>query len=157
MTGDHLAVRFFLCDVWEKHCRKQEMNELERMTVGIIAEHPEFHADLNRQAEALQADYTPEGGRINPYLHLSLHLAIAEQLQMDFPPGIADLHQKLCAQHGSAHESVHQIMDCFVDMMLRAERDKVPLNPEAYLRAIRIKAAIPHPTRRETRSRAAVQ
>ncbi|POZ61203.1 DUF1841 family protein [Chromobacterium alticapitis] len=147
LNGAHLEVRLFLCDVWEKYCQKQEMSKLERMTASIIAEHPEFHTDIDKQAPALQADFTPEGGRINPYLHLSLHLAIEEQLQMDFPPGIANLHRRLTAKCGSEHESVHQIMDCFVDIMLRAERDKASMNPEAYIQAIRIKAESSRPSR----------
>ena len=39
-------------------------------------------------ADALTREWTPEDGATNPFLHLSLHLAIAEQLSIDQPPGI---------------------------------------------------------------------
>ena len=51
-----------------------------------IIEHPEYHGDLE-SPEAMTAEYAVER-RTNPFLHLSMHLAIAEQLSIDHPPGI---------------------------------------------------------------------
>ena len=37
---------------------------------------------------SLDRDWAPKGGETNPFLHLSLHLAVAEQLAIDQPAGI---------------------------------------------------------------------
>ena len=56
---------------------------------NIIGDHPEYHALLETGEAAMGRDWTPEQGETNPFLHLSLHLAIAEQLSIDQPPGIS--------------------------------------------------------------------
>ena len=40
-----------------------------------LALHPEYHALIDSD-DALQRDFAPADGQINPFLHLSLHLAL---------------------------------------------------------------------------------
>jgi hypothetical protein len=42
----------------------------------VIAEHPEY-IPLLESSMALGAEFTPEGARENPFLHMGLHLALA--------------------------------------------------------------------------------
>ena len=55
-----------------------------------VLAHPEYHAMLDQPDRYQERDYLPESGETNPFLHLSMHLAIAEQLSVDQPPGIRD-------------------------------------------------------------------
>nr|MBF0683808.1 DUF1841 family protein [Pseudomonas sp.] len=80
-------VRQFFADTWRKHRQEEILSPLEAIALDWILEHPEYHGDLE-SGEAATADYTVEAGRTNPFLHLSMHLAIAEQLSIDQPPGI---------------------------------------------------------------------
>jgi hypothetical protein len=41
----------------------------------------------------MEQEFTPESGQMNPFLHLSLHLAVAEQISIDQPPGIRAAYQ----------------------------------------------------------------
>ena len=72
--------RRFLFDAWRKHRAGLPASPLERQAAGLIAIHPEYHAMLDAPEQHLDRDYVPEGGAVNPFLHLSLHLAVAEQI-----------------------------------------------------------------------------
>ena len=81
-------------------------------------------------------DWPPEMGETNPFLHLSMHLAISEQLSIDQPPGIKAAYQRLCLRQGDAHRAQHAVMDCLAEMIWRSQRDGVPPDGAAYVRCV---------------------
>lgn len=133
-------VRRFFCGTWSKHRAQQPLTPLEAMALDWILEHPEYHPDLDAVDEALNAQYPPEGGRSNPFLHLSMHLSIAEQVSIDQPPGIRAAYQALAQQRGSLHDAAHDVMDCLGEMLWRAQRDRLPPDGEAYIDCVRRRA-----------------
>lgn len=128
-------VRQFFCGAWHKHTQNNVLTPIESMAVEWIVQHPEYHDELNRP-DALEAEYTVEGGQTNPYLHLSMHLAISEQLSVDQPPGIRAVHDAL-AQRIGAHEAAHEIMECLGEVVWEAQRLGKPFSNETYLELIR--------------------
>ena len=80
--------RHFLIDAWAKHRARQPLSELETLAAGLIALHPEYQPVMENPERYADRDWQPESGETNPFLHLSLHLAVAEQLGVDQPPGI---------------------------------------------------------------------
>ena len=87
--------RAFLVDAWARHRARQPLSALERIAAGLIAMHPEYHATFEHPDRHVERDYAPESGDVNPFLHLSLHLAVAEQLAIDQPPGIRAHFERL--------------------------------------------------------------
>lgn len=132
--------RRFLVDAWRKRRDTLPATPLETMAADIVALHPEYHPLLEAGDEALAREWTPEDGETNPFLHLSLHLAIAEQLQIDQPPGIRAACDALTAKHGDPHAALHDILDCLGETVWRAQRDRSPPDGAAYLDCIRRKA-----------------
>lgn len=132
--------RRFLVDAWTKRRNSAPATPMETLAADIAAEHPEYHALLEAGDEALAREWTPEDGETNPFLHLSLHLAIAEQLQIDQPPGIRAAFNELSARLGDRHEALHAILDCLGETVWRAQRDRAPPDGAAYLDCIRRKA-----------------
>lgn len=130
--------RQFFIEAWRKHKAASVVTPLEAMAVEWIERHPEYHADLERP-DALSAEYTVEQGRTNPFLHLSMHLAIAEQLSIDQPPGIVAAHQRLLATR-DAHQAAHEIMECLGEVVWEAQRLGKPFDNETYLDLIRRRA-----------------
>ena len=122
-------VRRFFCETWQKQTQGQILTPLETLAAQWIEQHHEYHALLNNSEEAIQQDYTPEGGVTNPFLHLSMHLSISEQISIDQPPGIRLIHQRLAQKLGSEHEAQHQIMECLGQVMWEAQR--LGGNPDA--------------------------
>ena len=68
-------LRQMYLDAWRKYTAHQPLEPLEAQVAAVIAEHPEYVPLLESGAPALAADYTPEGGQANPFLHMGLHLA----------------------------------------------------------------------------------
>lgn len=131
--------RQFLIAAWRKRCEKLPATPLETLAADIVALHPEYHALLQDEA-ALQREWTPEDGATNPFLHLSLHLAIAEQLSIDQPPGIRAAFETLLSRSGDRHAALHDLLECLGETLWRAQRDRQPPDGAAYLDCIRRRA-----------------
>lgn len=129
-------VRRFFCDAWKKHLEHLPLVGAEVTAVDLISRHPEYHALLSDGEGALEKEWTPEGGQTNPFLHLSLHLAIAEQVGIDQPPGIRAAFQTLRARR-DAHEAEHVLLECLGETLWRAQRNGAALDALAYLDCVR--------------------
>ncbi|QWD63619.1 DUF1841 family protein [Polynucleobacter sp. MWH-UH2A] len=130
-------VRRFFCDAWKKKNAGQILDSMETLASDWIAQHPEYHSLLADPEGALAQDYTPERGETNPFLHLSMHLSISEQISINQPPGIKEIAEKLSKKLGSEHEAQHLMMECLGQVMWESQREGKPLNPESYLEALR--------------------
>ncbi len=133
-------VRRFFCETWRKQQAREPLTPLESLAADWILSHPEYHGDLASVDEALAAQYPVEGGRTNPFLHLSMHLSIAEQLQIDQPPGIRAAFERLRGKLGSGHEAAHQVMECLGEVLWKAQRDRSPPDGAAYVECLRRRA-----------------
>lgn len=136
-TPSRDQVRRFLADAWRKRRDGVPATPLEIMAADIAELHPEYHDLLVAGDEALAREWTPEQGETNPFLHLSLHLAIEEQLSIDQPPGIRTIFAQLQARHGDRHAALHVILDCLGETVWRANQDKAPPDGNAYLDCLR--------------------
>jgi hypothetical protein len=125
--------RRFLATSWQKFCAGHRLTALEQVAAGIIALHPEYHALLADPERSLDRDWAPEGGVTNPFLHLSLHLAVAEQLAIDQPPGLGAEFERLRAEHGDEHAALHRVIDCLGEVLWQAQRQNAAPDGAAYL------------------------
>jgi hypothetical protein len=133
--------RLFLFDTWAKYRGQRPLTALEAMALDVLLLHPEYHAVLDDRERYLDRDWTPEGGETNPFLHLSMHLAIDEQLSIDQPPGIRNAHERLAQKLGSGHEARHAVMDCLAEMIWQAQRNGAAFDNAAYLDCLERKLA----------------
>ncbi len=133
-------VRRFFCEAWRKHVGALPLTPIEAQAADWIAEHPEYHADLADVDAALAAVFEVEAGRTNPFLHLSMHLSITEQVGIDQPSGIRQAFELLRHRLGSAHEAQHQVMECLGEMIWASQRSGLPPDGQAYLDCVRRRA-----------------
>ena len=133
-------VRRFFCEAWRKHLDQAPLTPLEAMALDWMIEHPEYHAVLGAPDNAVATDYSIDAARTNPFLHLSMHLAIAEQLSIDQPPGIRAAFEALARRTGSMHAAAHETMECLGEIVWRAQRDRAAPDGEAYLACMRRRA-----------------
>ena len=129
-------VRHFFCEAWRKHRARLPLEGAEVTAADLILEHPEYHALLENPAAAIEREFTPEGGQMNPFLHLSLHLAIAEQISIDQPRGIRAIYQALRARL-DVHDAEHAILECLGEALWRAQRQGGGIDATAYLDCLR--------------------
>ena len=131
--------REFIFAAWEKYRAAAPLTELERIAVEIIALHPEYHALLEARDANIDTDYSPESGQLNPFLHLSLHLGIAEQLAVDRPQGIRAEVDRLAKKHDDLHDALHDALECLGETMWEAQRTGSPPDTESFLDCLRRK------------------
>ena len=129
--------RSFFFDTWEKHARGEALSPLETAALEVILLHPEYHALLADRARNQSRDFGPESGGMNPFLHLSLHLAISEQLSIDQPPGIRASFEALAAKLSSEHDAKHRLVECLAETIWQAQRLGTAPDQDAYLECIR--------------------
>jgi len=129
------ARRFFFA-AWSKYRKQQPLEGAESQALQIILAHPEYHAMLDQPERYLDRDYPPEFGETNPFLHLSMHLAITEQLSIDQPPGIRQRYETLCTQQGEEMRAQHEIMDCLAEMIWQAQRQGAAFDPTIYFNCL---------------------
>jgi len=129
-------VRRFFCDAWKKHIERLPLVGAEVTAADIAIRHPEYQALLADSAGALEKEWTPEGGQMNPFLHLSLHLAIHEQVSVDQPPGIRAAFENL-RNKMEPHAAEHVLLECLGEIIWRAQSEGKPMDAIAYVEKIR--------------------
>lgn len=126
-------VRQFFFDVWAKYRAGQALMGAEQPALEAVLAHPEYHALLEAPERYQDRDYRPESGETNPFLHLSMHLAIAEQLSVDQPAGVRARYQSLLQQTGDAMTAQHAMMECLAEMIWQAQRYQTAFDAGAYM------------------------
>jgi hypothetical protein len=133
--NDRDGMRQFFCDCWEKEKTGSPLEPLEMQIVAVIKEHPEYHAVLDDVEKAKAREYFPELNETNPFLHMSMHLSIREQMGMDRPIGVRSLMQNLI-QHFGEHEAEHEMMDCLAEVLWQAQKDGIAPDDQHYLQCL---------------------
>jgi hypothetical protein len=131
-TDNREQLRNFYIQTWHKAQQGSPLNALEQQIAKVIREHPEYHAYL-QQEKSLEAEFLPELGQTNPFLHMGLHLAIREQVSTDRPAGIKELYQQLLLAKKDPLELEHQMMDYLVEAIWQAQRTQTMPDETAYL------------------------
>jgi hypothetical protein len=132
-------VRRFFFETWAKYRSQTPLEGLERTAIGIILLHPEHHVLLDEPQRNIDRDFAPENGAVNPFLHLSLHLSIAEQLSIDQPRGIGAAYRELVGRAASEHDALHGLLECLGETVWQAQRNQAAPDEKAYLDCIRRK------------------
>jgi hypothetical protein len=130
-------VRQFFFDTWGKYRAGTALQGLETLALQVILLHPEYHAVLEAPERTAEKNYTPDMGQTNPFLHMSLHLAIEEQLSIDQPAGVRASFDAILHSRGDRHEAMHVALECLGEMLWRSQRDGTAPDPFSYLECLR--------------------
>lgn len=128
---DRTELRKMYADAWQKHLNQQPLSPLEAQIADVVASHPEYHAEI--ADPDLERDYSPEGGRSNPFLHLGLHLGVREQVATDRPGGIAGVHAALLRKTGDPHAAEHAMIEALAETLWEAQSANAPPDERKYL------------------------
>jgi hypothetical protein len=126
-------VRETFFTAWRKYRAGEPLAGIETIALDAILAHPEYHAILADPERYREKDYVDEA---NPFLHMSLHVALEEQLSIDQPPGIVEHFRTLVQRHGERHKALHQAIECLAGTVWRAQRDHLPPDAAAYLECL---------------------
>jgi len=120
-TQDRKQLRSIFFEVFAKLAQQEALTPGEEIIAHVIQMHPEYHSILQNKDKYLDCDYLPEFGQTNPFLHMSLHISIFEQIQLNKPESIQVLYQKLRMKHPDEHEATHKMMDCLAESLWEAK------------------------------------
>ena len=128
-------LRRMYVEAWRKQCEGLPLSPLEAQIAAVIEWHPEYHGAVT--GDDVERDYTPDGGRSNPFLHMGLHLGIREQVATDRPAGIARIHENLVARVGSPHEAEHQMIECLAETLWESQSQGLAPDEQKFLERLR--------------------
>ena len=134
-SRDQVRETFFAA--WRKYRAGEPLVGIETIALDVILAHPEYHALLADPERYREKDYVDEA---NPFLHMSLHVALEEQLSIDQPPGIAERFRTLVQRYGERHKALHEGIECLAETVWRSQRDKLPPDAVAYLECLERRA-----------------
>ncbi|MCP5202388.1 MAG: DUF1841 family protein [Gammaproteobacteria bacterium] len=127
--------RAFFHHVWRRMDAGEPLEPLENLVAGVIRAHPEYHATL---ADPASDRFDAGDPASNPFLHMGLHIALAEQLQTDRPPGVRETYREVVERFaGNVHDAEHHMMELLGRELWRASRDGVMPDAERYLSEVR--------------------
>ena len=129
-------VRQFFFDTWAKYRAGAPLAGAEAPALQVILAHPEYHPVLDDPERYREREYPPELGETNPFMHLSMHLAIAEQVAIDQPAGVRERHRLLAERRGDVMQAEHELIDCLAEMIWQAQRSGTAYDAAAYLACV---------------------
>jgi len=130
---DRKSQREFLAKSWQKYTSNIPLEPLEEQLVSIIEIHPEYQDLITN----IDSEYFPEQGEINPFLHINLHLALKDQLSLNEPNGVREVHQKLIYHFKDQHVVEHLMMECIAEMIYLSQKNNTAMDQESYLNCIK--------------------
>ena len=119
---------------WKKHLNNEPLSALEQQLVDVISEHLEFQ-DFFTQKTLADADELITEDKINPFLHLGLHLALRDQITLDRPLGIKTIYEGLLQRHGDKLYVEHLMIEPLALCLLDAQRNNTIPDEGRYLNA----------------------
>lgn len=134
-TREEVRETFFA--TWRKYRAGEPLAGIEALALQVILAHPEYHEILAHPERFRERDYVDES---NPFLHMSLHVALEEQLSIDQPPGIARLFQSLVSGLNDRHAALHEALECLAETVWRAQRERAAPDAAAYLECLATRA-----------------
>ena len=133
-TQDISAFRQTFVDAWQKFRTQARLEPIEVQIVNIIDMHPEYHAFLT-SADCITEDFSQRVD--NPFLHMSLHLALHEQINTDRPTGIRATAEMLLKKYPDTHFIEHEMMSCLAKTLWEAQQSQDPPDEAKYLERLK--------------------
>lgn len=124
-SNDRQQLRRFFFETWQRFQAHQPLEPLEQQLVNILIAHPEYHAILDNPDKYLDYDYLPEVGEHNPFMHLSLHMGLLEQIMTNRPNGITQIYQQLTQKLTDPHQAEHVMIDCLAHGLWKLQRGEL--------------------------------
>ena len=131
--------RRFFFQVWNNFRKgNRQLEPLGELVLDVILSHPEYHQYLANEEDAVTADFMPESGQTNPFLHMGMHIAIKEQVGSNRPEGISTLYQEfLNSTWQDSHELEHGMMECLGEILWQAQRNNALPDEQAYMECLK--------------------
>jgi hypothetical protein len=133
---DRTSLRDMFISAWQDRQAGKPLDKQTLMVADVVAIHPEYHADLDSSATR-HRDYDGSDGQSNPFLHMAMHIAVREQLDIDRPPGVVKIHQQLTRRFDDVHAAEHQMLECLAEVLWDAQQAGKEPDIDDYVQALK--------------------
>jgi hypothetical protein len=133
-SNDRDALRKVYFEAWRKHLQNLPVEPLEAQLIEIMLLHPEHHHILNNP-EKFHAENFPH---TNPFLQMSLHLGIREQINTDRPAGIKQIYQALSIKHQDTLQVEYLMMEILAEVLWQAQQNNCAPDEKVFLEKLRM-------------------
>ena len=123
---------------WHKFQQKQKLEGVELLIVDVLKQHPEYQTLVSDPA-TLSEDFV-ETHQVNPFLHMGMHITLAEQVGADRPAGIRQIYHQLVGKCSDPHQAEHQMMTCLEHVLWEAQTAGTAPDEQVYLQHLQRKA-----------------
>src|SRR3990167_9624661 len=121
---------------WQKFKEHKPIEPLEAEIIEVIKHHPEYHSFIENP-DNIDKDFIAGITDHNPFMHLSMHLALREQKITNRPPGISQLYDNLVTKNqGDIHAVEHQMIEVLADCLRKGMQSGQPVSDPDYLSAL---------------------
>jgi hypothetical protein len=128
--------RAFFYNVWKKQKSRLSLDPLEVIIFDVISTHPEYHCYLDDEKSIYQNDSSAENDKINPFLHMGMHIALKEQINSNKPVGINVIFSKVVSKSVSVHDAEHKMMECLGKSLWKAQLENKLPDENEYLECL---------------------
>jgi hypothetical protein len=119
-------------EVWQKAKEEEELSREEDRLAKILLEHREYQEIW----EKIPLNPERETGGVNPYLHVSLHLAIENQIVEENPRQVNRYLSKKLAQGIDRHKIIHEIAAIFCESLFDTLKYQKPFDRIRYIQRL---------------------
>ncbi len=124
--------------VFEKHQKNERLSPLEQQIAAVILEHPEYHELLSQKHLYLESEFNFADGLNNPFLHMSAHLSLREQIATNRPKGIQKIYQNLLnSKNGDPHLVEHLMLPVLLESIYEAQITQSPPDELKYVKKLK--------------------
>ena len=129
------VARELLHRVWRRTQAGEPLQGEEVRLAEVMRQHPEYSAAWDKEPVAGESDFTIEG--VNPFLHVTMHVLVENQLDQNDPPETRATMERLMAGGLSRHEALHRIANVAAKEMFGILRDHRPFDHRAFVKGLR--------------------
>ena len=134
-AGMRPVARAFLRKVWEQLKEGVELEGEPARLAQVMEQHPEYRVAWESPEAISDRDYTIQG--VNPFVHVTMHAVVENQIAEGEPPETAATLERLTAAGLPRHEAVHRIANAIVEQIWNMQRENRGFDRPAYIRALR--------------------
>lgn len=127
------ANRALAHSIWERSQRGEPVAGEEARLAAAMEEHPEYQVAWESPRGLPESTI----GGVNPYLHVTMHTIVENQLAQDEPPEAAEALERLLAAGVPRHEAIHRIGNLTLHQIWRVQRERRPFDRQAYIHALK--------------------
>lgn len=120
--------------IWQSSQKDTLTQEEDKRLAKILMEHKEFHNYWESSHTTRQTTKIPEG--VNPFLHVSLHLIIENQLAQNNPSQVHRFYLREIDKGVLRHQVIHRIAAIFSEILFDSLKYRKPFNREKYLQLL---------------------